>query len=169
MAIRYGANQSLYSFFEVFEFAFYFFVLHYIIRSKRGGKIILFTAWLYPVIALANIFFVQGVHLNVFATYSYSLGVILIIAFCVYYFYELFRAPGYSGLLQLPSFWICSGLLIFYGCTLPLFVAANVLRDYSNAELRNLGLVLSWANYVLYLSFAIACLCGIKFPKRIKA
>src|SRR6266700_8105039 len=49
MAIRYGANQSLYSFFEVFEFAFYFFVLHYIIRSKRGGKIILFTAWLYPV------------------------------------------------------------------------------------------------------------------------
>ncbi len=58
--------------------------------------------------ALLNIYFVQ---VNVFPPTTYSLGCLLIVGICIYYFYELFHLPSSVNLLREPAFWICTGLL----------------------------------------------------------
>src|SRR5882724_3379763 len=81
-----GSNAVLYNFSTTFEFCFYLFVLEEIISSKLMKRIVLNLVWIYPVLACGNIFFIQGLH-N-WSSITYSLGSLLIIALCIYYFLE---------------------------------------------------------------------------------
>src|SRR5215831_10409859 len=92
---KYGANQGYYSFFAIVEFIFYFIVLERIIHFSPIKRIIQLATWVYPIIALINIFFIQGCQLDVFATYGIMLGSILIVLFCIYYFYSMLRMTQY--------------------------------------------------------------------------
>ena len=78
-------TASIYNFFTLFEFGFYFFVLRGIIRSKAMKRIILAAAFIYIPVSILNIVFIQG--LNTFHTVTYSLGCLLIISFSMFYFF----------------------------------------------------------------------------------
>jgi len=158
-----GTNVKLYNPFLVFEFVFYFFMLRQIIRNKIIKQIILHLLWLYPLMALFNIYFIQKI--TIFNSMTYSFGCLLMVAICIYYFFELFQHPYSGSLFREPAFWICSGLLFFYSCSFPIFSLLNFLNNASNIIIRNLGTILNLMNDLLYLSFTIAFLCRIKARK----
>ena len=62
-------------------------------RSSYGQKakrvLLVLSHRLYPVLSLMNIFLVQ--HSSEFQTMTYSLGCLLIVVCCIYYFWELFQ------------------------------------------------------------------------------
>ncbi len=157
-------NLALYNFFSVFEFVFYLFVLRQIIINQRIKKIILCCGVLYPIIAITDICFVTGIH--AYHTVTYGFGAILIVIFCLYHFYELFRTPRFGRLIQQPAFWICSGLLLFYAGTLPYFIAINILTPFANphydAILGMLNIINIVSNCLYYSTFVIAFLCKVK-------
>ncbi|WP_315818388.1 hypothetical protein [Paraflavitalea speifideaquila] len=103
-------NSSLTIYFSAFEFEFYLFALYNFIRTSRMKKIVLSMVILYPVLALVNIHFIQ---VNDFPSISYSLGCLMIVGVCIYYFYELFHLPSSVNLIREPAFWICTGLMFF--------------------------------------------------------
>ncbi len=104
--------------------AFDLFLLRQVIHRRNVKKAFLFVVVTYPIFSLINIFFIQ---VGVFHTMSYCLGCLLIVAACIYYFWELFQLKHSVDLVRQPTFWICSGLLFFYSCTFPLYGMAKLM------------------------------------------
>lgn len=157
-------NLFYYNPYTIFVCCYYFLTIYWIIHSKKVKRIILFILFLYPAIALINIFFIQKV--NSFHTITYSLGGLIIVALCIYYFFELFQVTRIVNLLHQPSFWICSGLLFYYSCSFPLYGFNNLLiASASPAVMKNLIIVFQILDVLLYLSFTIAFLCRVRVRK----
>ena len=130
-------------------------------------KIIRITLLLYMVIAVNNIIFIQK--MKSFHTVTYALGCLLIVIFCIYYFFELFKLSQSVKLKNNPAFWICSGLLFFYCCGFPLFGMFNFLAGISKLIINNFHSIIIILNCFLYTLFTIAFLCRIKTRKYISS
>jgi hypothetical protein len=150
-------NLTLYNFFTVFEFFFYLCILSLVINNATVKKVIRMMAILYILIAVINILFIQK--MKTFHTITYSLGCLLVVSFCSYYFFELFRFPKSEKLLTNPAFWICSGLLFFYCCGFPLYGLINFWSDISKLVVKNFSEIVAILNIFLYSLFTIAFLC----------
>jgi hypothetical protein len=101
-------NTPMFNFFTTFEVVFYFYILYSIINLQMIKKVILFCLWLYPVVAIINVLFIQGITKMHF--YTLNVGAILIVIFCIAYFYQLIKLPIQAYPLREPAFWICCGL-----------------------------------------------------------
>lgn len=152
-------NLWVYNFFTVIEFCFYLIILRQIIKAVWVRKAILWMIIIYPLIASINIVFFQG--MNSLHTITYSLGCLLIVSVCIYYFFELFKYPKFISLANSPSFWICSGLLFFYCCSFPLFALINYWSNISPIIIENFAVIFTILNVFLYSLFMIAFLCRI--------
>ncbi len=119
--------------------------------------------FIYALAAVLNIVYIQK--MQTFHTYTYVIGCLIIVIFCIYYFFELFRLPKSVKLKNNPSFWICSGLLFFYCCGFPLFGLINSWGNISPLILRNFDAIVTILNIFLYSLFTIAFLCRIKVRK----
>jgi hypothetical protein len=156
------STATLYSLFGVFEFAFYFFVLHQLIKGKTAKKIVRYVMVGYPILFLINILFVQTAG---FHSITYSIGCLIVVSICIYYFFELFQATHSTNLLNEPPFWICTGLLFFYCCTFPYFALSNFLINFPDIIMDNISTLLNLMNCLLYSLFTIAFLCKIRIRK----
>ncbi len=150
-------NVFIYNFFTVAEFIFYTLLIRHIIRNPKAKKIIAWCAVLYTATSIGNIFFFQGV--QKFHTVTYSLGCLLIVIICFYYFMELFNSPRSEKLLADPSFWICSGLLFFYCCSFPLYAFSNFWFGFKWMR-KSFTDIINILNILLYSMFIIAFLCS---------
>ena len=157
------SNVWLYNFFSVLEFCFYLLVISLIINNRRIKKITRITLILYAVITVVNIIFIQKI--KAFHTVTYAFGCLLIVIFCIYYFFELFKNPKSVKLKNNPAFWICSALLFFYCCGFPLFGLSNFLNGISNLIIKNFYAIIIILNIFLYSLFTIAFLCRLKTRK----
>ncbi|MGN6292174.1 MAG: hypothetical protein ACTHMV_05460 [Chitinophagaceae bacterium] len=157
------ANTLQYNFFSVFEFCFYLFVLSQVISNAKMKKAVWITTGLYALTATINILFIQGK--DVFHTITYALGCLLIVIFCIYYFWELFRLPKSVKLQKNPAFWICSGLLFYFCCGFPLFGLINYLVSVSTLLRNNFFTIVTILNIFLYSLFTIGFLCRIRIRK----
>lgn len=150
-------NLFIYNFFSVFEFSFYLVFISSIIRYGRAKLIMILAGAIYITASTVNILFVQG--MRAFHTVTYSLGCLLIVAACIYYFLELFKQPTYVNLTKNPAFWICSGLLFFYCCGFPLYAFINFWARFK-WMIKSFGDIFIILNIFLYSLFTIAFLCS---------
>jgi hypothetical protein len=157
-----GDATMLFYLFSVFEFVFYFFILYHIIRTRKARRVVIYLMAIYPVLALFNIYFVQ---VNAIPSISYSLGCLLIVGICIYYFYELFHLPASVNLIREPAFWVCTGLLFYYICSFPLFGLSSLLLTASSIILQNISTILMMMNALLYTLFTVGFLCGLRIRK----
>lgn len=155
-----GNTVRMYNFFSFFEFIFYLFIFYKIIRTPKAKKVIVIAGVAFAVTDLINIFFLQGI--DRFHTVTYSLGCLLIIAFSIFYFFELFRLPKFISLTREPAFWIVSGLLFFYCCSFPYFALSGLLEGVAPFIMNNFDKIISILNTLLYSLFTIAFICRIK-------
>jgi len=152
----------LYNLFTAFEFDFYLFTILLIIKSAKVKRIILYTISVYSLLVILNVSFVQIRH---FHTITYSIGCLLVVAACIYYFFEIFQSPQSVHLTREPAFWICSGLLFYYCCTFPLVGLWNQFHGLPRVIHKNIKTILSLLNILLYSLFSIAFLCRIHLRK----
>ncbi len=150
-------NLVLYNFFTTFEFCFYLWLLSRIVEGITIKKVIKTSIIIYALLAIINILFIQK--MQTFHTVTYSLGCLLIVIFCIYYFFELFKIPKSLNLINNPAFWICSGLLFFYCCGFPLYGLINSWQDISRLVVDNFNEIVTILNIFLYSLFTIAFLC----------
>lgn len=156
-------NLMIYNIFNVFEFTFYIWIIKEIVASNKAKNFIFYILLIYPVVDLANIFFIQGT--ANFHTITYALGCLIIVLLCIYYFFELFQSPSSVNLLQQPAFWICSGLLFFYCCSFPIFGLSNLLMRLPRVFMRNIRTIIILLNIFLYSMFTLAFLCRFRTLK----
>jgi hypothetical protein len=160
LANKTGSNFAAYSLFGTLEFFFYLWVIRQAIESRKARMVLSQVLWLFPLFAVIDLIFIQG--LDNFNSYSYSIGSLLIVLFCIWYFYDLFQSEHSRRILSDPSFWICCGLFFYYCCSFPLFGLINFLRNMPRFNNKTLHIILYLMNIVLYSSFTIAFLCRLK-------
>ncbi len=155
----------IYNIFGVIEFCFYLWVFYNIIKNRIAKKVITGLFVLFPAISFLNILFLQGI--NNFNSITYSIGCLMIIFLCVYYFLELFRTQIYLRLSNDPAFWICTALLFYYCVSFPVFVSTNLMKHFTHKLGELIAFVLMIMNIVLYSLFCVAFVCQLKFKKEL--
>ncbi len=157
------SNVIIYNLYSVYEFGFYMFFLRTLINNFYKGQIILVTIIVYLALSLINIFFIQG--LNVFHTYTYILGDLIIVTFCIIYFNFFVRFTKIKNLFREPVFWIVTGLLFSYAFSLPLFGISNFVTSVPPRYRHIMEFAINFMNILLYLLFTIGFLCKINSRK----
>lgn len=163
MAENKQSNIFIYNLFTAFEFCFYFFFFHFVLKEYWKKSKIYYIITLYAGLALINIFLIQGK--NHFHTYTYLIGCMICIILSITYFYFLFKYSKVSNLTKDAVFWISTGLLLYYSCTLPIYGIINSLTYLSVPFYKEFGFIISFMNIVLYLLFTIGFLCRISIRK----
>ncbi len=157
------SNTLLYNLFTVFEFGFYYYFFYSVLKEYLRNRKIIYITIVYTIVALLNIFFIQGKY--AFHTYTYILGSTICITLGVAYFYFLFKYPKINNLTRDRVFWIVTALLLYYSCTLPIYGLMNFLVNLSVPFYRGFIFIIQFMNYVLYLLFAIGFLCRVSTRK----
>ena len=159
-------NIIIYNFFTLAEFIFYLFFLKQVIAKFYRGVNISVIIIVYTVLAGINIFFIQGV--KTFHTYTYLLGCLLIVIFCIIYFYHLFRSLRSDSLAKESSFWIITALLFFYACSLPILGITNFMTGIPSRYYKIMLFTLDFSNVLLYVLFTVGFICKINFRKLLR-
>lgn len=155
-------NGVLYNLFSTQWVCFYLIVLSLIISNRIAKMILWISVPLYMASVTINLFYFHD-KMSVFHTVTYSLGLFMIVVACIFYFFELFRLPKSVDLKRNPAFWICSGLLFFCCCGVPLY---GFIELWQNIPLvvKNFDNINIFINTFLYVLFTIGFLC-LKIPK----
>lgn len=84
---------------------------------------------------------------------------ILYPTFC--YFFESLKNPSRIELISEPSFWVISGLMLYFGCTLPLFLL-NDFIDFSKGFEKSIFSINFLCYGLLFILITKAYLCKKK-------
>jgi hypothetical protein len=106
--------------------------IFYHVTGKKNKRTFVFTSVSITVIAIINVLFIQKTAIN---SYTLIIQSIVIICYCLYYFYWLLRELPTSQLHLLPMFWINSAYFIFFSGNLFLFVFTSYLVNVLNNDL----------------------------------
>src|SRR5215204_1550762 len=146
-------SESLFIFFE-FIIIFSFFDKVIILKKFKLYIRIIFV--LHIVFILLMWTFTEAFHKHVYKTYLADS--LCILSFCFLYFFQLFKLPPESNLLNSPSFWVTLGCLFYFSCTIPLFFADSILIALPHYY--TLYSINFLAYTVLFLSISKAFLCN---------
>ena len=91
-------NNILLNMWGIVEFSFYFFVLREIIVNMKVKKRIFYIIIVYAVFALVNLFFIQ--HNDLFNPINFTIGTVITVILCIYYFFELFQKTEAQSLIE---------------------------------------------------------------------
>ncbi|NII27118.1 hypothetical protein HB364_18665 [Pseudoflavitalea sp. X16] len=140
-----------FSFFTVVEYTLFSIFLSFNFKSKKIKKLILFALPLFYIIVLYYIF--NRDQSNNFDAIPASLESILIIIFCVIFFFEQIRDMEVSFIYSSKTFWIIVAILIYMAATFFLFISAEFV---SQQERRSYWFINSISNILKNVLLAIA-------------
>ena len=102
------------------------------IKNNRSKNVLLILTLLFCIYSLLELLlnpeFPRSVSDNT-QSRVYTLEAIILLLGCTFYFIQTFRALPFTNIKREPSFWIATGLLYFFSCTLPYSLIENYLRE----------------------------------------
>ena len=159
-AMKFGTNHCIYNGYQVCQFCFFSFTLYRMIENSRLKKYIVCISAVYTVLAIANLCFIQGIH--VFNTINYYTAAVIISFLSGYSLNELFKSVSIDNPLKTPSFWVSGSMLVLNSCMIPLLLPAAFSLQFTPGETRILFILITLVNFVSYSMFIIAFLYHYK-------
>jgi hypothetical protein len=135
----------LYSVYTILEYSAFAYYLHECIVSKKFKRFIVFSSFIFVLIALHNIYvLVSNKGAEVVDSVPIATSAILLLIFSIYYFYEEIQSPKTSFIYGRPSFWIVIGIMIYFSGTFFLFLQFSDLSksDRINFWIINLACII---------------------------
>jgi hypothetical protein len=156
-------NLIFYNFYAIINFTYLIYLMRSFLQNRKVISILTWIAIVYPIFALINVTFIQGLH--TFNTYSLICGCTLAVMASISYFYERIKYPGPQSLLHDPTFWISTGILFYNTCSLPLNGILNVIANMPFYVYKIIYPINVVMNIILYLLFSISFVCNLIFRK----
>lgn len=125
---------------------------------RKTARVIYAVIIFFVAAALVNLLFFQGfVYYN---QYTETIGDILQVIVCCYFFYALITEETYRNLLAYEYFWLANGILFSSMISTFLYIFPVVLRDFQkHTGINAFGIVNNVLNILLYGSIIIAFIC----------
>jgi hypothetical protein len=142
---------TIYSIFTISEYCFFTYFIFRNLASALFKKIILFISVVFIISALITYF--KTIGKQDFDDFSSSLEAILLIIFSLVFFFEQISSQSADFLYEKYSFWIITGILLYFAGSLFLFVLGNSL---SKQEINVYWDITYFANVMKNIFFAIA-------------
>ncbi len=131
-------------------------------------KWLLWLTGIFAVLGLLNLFFFQG--WQQYDSFTESLGDIMLVLICCYFFFAVLRSVEHFNLLQYDYFWLATGLLLYCSGSALMYQFSNVLARYYLQTNLNIGEYLNYAlNLLLYTCLIIAFVCRRKATRSLQA
>ncbi|HXB28533.1 MAG TPA: hypothetical protein VNW49_01880 [Puia sp.] len=146
----------------IIEFCFYFFVLRELILNIKIKRVILFVIFLFPVFALINLYLQKQVGFN---PVNFTIGSLMTVSVCLYYFVELFQRADSQSLTRLPAFWITTAILFNVVLTFPFFSFVSFMTKMPELVLKNILAIFYVINILTSTLYSIGFLCRIRIRK----
>ena len=149
----------IYSLYILFSFSYYIILLKSLlikINNQRFASVTLFTFWLFYVIDFT---FLQNI-LTKTLTYSFFLGVFLLLAVSCLYLLEIFNSKKILNFKKSIFFWFVIGILIFNVTFLPYMIAIDFVL------VQNLRSILNLVLFVLNLFMHCCFLIGFIWSEK---
>ena len=126
----YVSNVPVYNIYLLFDCAILLYAVYYHLKPKINSMLVLSVFGIY---VLTWCFFMlkNGIHLFSIETYIFD-SLILLVFYMTLFYYTMINYKG--SLLQLPEFWVCLGIILFYGCNIPYFSMVPYLRKNCTKE-----------------------------------
>ena len=140
--------------FTLFEFILFSYFFHLVIKLPIVKKIIQIN--LFGFSAICIIYWLMPNNITKFPYQISTVECFLMVAYCLVYFYELFNNFSQQSLIpKPPSFWIVTGMLVYFVCIIPMFLILGIVPDGISAYYDNL-------HYINFLSCSIFYISMIK-------
>ncbi|MCL6260532.1 hypothetical protein M3O96_15625 [Aquiflexum sp. TKW24L] len=125
--------------------------LSVVLNSQKSKVILKLTALLFGIFGILNSFFFDSI--VQFHNYSLTIGSILIILGCFYFFYVVMTQDTYldEKLWQVPDFWVVSFFLLFYSASMMYFSFLYNIIELEDAMRSRLSFVLKVIGGTMYL------------------
>jgi hypothetical protein len=162
-------NTGVANVWGIIEFCFYFFVLHEIIVNIKVKRGILYVSVFFALFAFFNIIIIQ--HKVGFNPVNFTIGCLITVLACIYYFVELFQKTETPSLSRLPEFWISSAILFNTVLSFPTFALEKFLEESTKVSkatqllYRNLDSIVLITVVFTIILYTIGFLCRIRFRK----
>jgi hypothetical protein len=157
-------NTGVANLWGIFEFCFYFFVIRGIIVNVKIKRFILLVIFLFPVFALINLYFQKQAGFN---PVNFTVGSLITVSFCIYYFVELFQRADSQSLTRLPAFWITTAILFTVVLTFPFFSFISFMTKMPELVYKNIVAIFYVINILTSTLYSIGFLCRIRIRKSI--
>ncbi len=89
----------------------------------------------------------------------------LILIPVLYYYYELFLFPAAKIIHREPTFWVVTGMFLFFSCITPLFLFLDKIDNYFSHAYKQIYIINFLSYSLLFVCLIIAYLCQIKTSK----
>jgi hypothetical protein len=155
-------NTGVANSWEIMEFCFYFFVLRSLIVNVKIKRFILFVIFLFPVFALINLYLQKQVGFN---PVNFTIGSLITVSCCIYYFVELFQRADSQSLTRLPAFWITTAILFTVVLTFPFFSFISFMTKMPDLVYKNILAIFYVINILASTLYSIGFLCRIRIKK----
>ena len=141
------------------EILFYFFIFYNEFKNSRFARLPAVCTIIYIVCLLIDGFFLQNKY-KWFLTFSYSVGVILLVVNILVFLFRLAISKQVIYFRTNFTFLVCIGLLLFYLGSIPFQGVINTLYEEYKELFMSLVYMFYIFNCLMYLSFIIAFIWG---------
>lgn len=142
---------------------FYLYVLFVFIDNKKIKSVILFLSLFFvSAFTVSSVFFLS---LNEMHTYELSVGCLMVVAACIYFFYELLNYPNDVKLLSYPPFWIVTGVLFNFAGEMPVYLFLDFVIHQPKVVSKSIFFMVHFLDIILNTLLLIAFLCRLKLRR----
>jgi hypothetical protein len=145
-------NLPLLHVYTVLEFLFIIYFLQVALKNRAISKLIWALMIVFPVFCVLDLVFLQSIYQ--FNSYPRPVAALIIIGFCIYYFFSRGGADNPKPWINEPLNWIMTGLLVYFGSSLLHFAFLNVLYEHASLQVNYIfGTIHATLVMLMYLLF----------------
>jgi hypothetical protein len=142
------SNFWIYNIFTLLAFNFYFFWYHQIISNRLLRKVVVLFVLIFSIVTFYN-FITEpwgGYH-----KITFIVGAFFTVFSAIFHFYELLNNDEIIDVKHKLSFWISTGLLLFYVGMIPFMIFSDTFDSYHNYR----NIILIFLNLILYTCYSL--------------
>lgn len=141
-------NYWVYNSYIITSFLFYFGWYYTILRRQNFKKTVLVFAGVFIAVAIISLFLESWKEYHAF---TFVVGAVFLLVLTLFHFHQLLNSDEVLIVKHKLSFWISTGLLLFYMGMIPLIF----LIEYASIENINIIIILISLNLILYSLYII--------------
>ncbi|AXT58868.1 hypothetical protein D1816_00385 [Aquimarina sp. AD10] len=158
-------NLWLYNSYLIISIIFYVFYIKLNLKSDFFRKVLVYFILFYGTTSVINLIF-SDVFFEVYSSYSFLIGSILIFLCIGLYFYEILQSNAILSFGKLIPFYFSVGTLVFHLCVTPLFIYSKYLSNSISPDFVSIyRLILTIANIFMYTCYSIGFIVCFKKNK----